>query len=414
MKVAQGVRLRERRHRRDALPAGRGVRGRRVLLPRDEHPPPGRALRHRDGHVARPRRRADPGRERRAALVHPGLRRAPRPLDRGAGSTPRTRPRASSPRRARSRELRIPSGPGRALGRRLRRGRHRLAVLRQPASASSSSGRPTATAPGTGCCGRCGSSSSTGSTRRSPRTSSSLAHPDFAAGNHSTNWLENEVDLSGLTSERRRPAPTATTADAERAHRAHRAGRGRRQAVQRAALAARRARGRRRAAAAAAAKRAPKPKAAGVDRAAAATARSTAPMQGTIVKVLVNVGDTVEAGQALLVLEAMKMENHISAETGGTVAEIRVERGRHRRHRRRARRHRVAPHSVGAPLLHGRRVHRRRRSAATRPRSACSTRRADAGVDAGRRGGDEPLRDRVRRARPARSSGCAGSRRRSR
>ena len=47
-------------------------------------------------------------------------------------------------------------------------------------------------------------------------------------------------------------------------------------------------------------------------------------MQGTIVKVLVAVGDAVEAGQAVLVLEAMKMENHINAETAGTVAEIRV------------------------------------------------------------------------------------------
>ena len=43
----------------------------------------------------------------------------------------------------------------------------------------------------------------------------------------------------------------------------------------------------------------------------------TAPMQGTIVKVLVAVGDAVEAGQAVLVLEAMKMENHINAETVG-------------------------------------------------------------------------------------------------
>ncbi len=50
-------------------------------------------------------------------------------------------------------------------------------------------------------------------------------------------------------------------------------------------------------------------------------------MQGTIVKVLVAVGDTVEAGQALLVLEAMKMENHINAETAGTVTEIRVAAG---------------------------------------------------------------------------------------
>jgi acetyl-CoA/propionyl-CoA carboxylase biotin carboxyl carrier protein len=53
----------------------------------------------------------------------------------------------------------------------------------------------------------------------------------------------------------------------------------------------------------------------------------SAPMQGTIVKVLVAVGDTVESGQAVLVLEAMKMENHINAEKGGKVAEIRVQPG---------------------------------------------------------------------------------------
>jgi biotin carboxyl carrier protein len=52
-----------------------------------------------------------------------------------------------------------------------------------------------------------------------------------------------------------------------------------------------------------------------------------APMQGTIVKVMVAVGDTVEAGEAILVLEAMKMENHINAESGGTVQEVRVGAG---------------------------------------------------------------------------------------
>jgi biotin carboxyl carrier protein len=50
-------------------------------------------------------------------------------------------------------------------------------------------------------------------------------------------------------------------------------------------------------------------------------------MQGTIVKILVAPGDTVEAGQAVLVLEAMKMENHINAEAAGTVREIRVGAG---------------------------------------------------------------------------------------
>ena len=48
------------------------------------------------------------------------------------------------------------------------------------------------------------------------------------------------------------------------------------------------------------------------------------PMQGTIVKVLVAVGDTVEVGQTICVLEAMKMENNVNAEKAGTVTEVRV------------------------------------------------------------------------------------------
>ena len=52
-----------------------------------------------------------------------------------------------------------------------------------------------------------------------------------------------------------------------------------------------------------------------------------APMQGTIVKLLVGEGDTVEPGESVLVLEAMKMENHINAEQGGVVTEIRVAAG---------------------------------------------------------------------------------------
>ncbi len=53
----------------------------------------------------------------------------------------------------------------------------------------------------------------------------------------------------------------------------------------------------------------------------------TVPMQGTIVKVLVAVGDAVEAGDAVCVLEAMKMENNITAERSGTVTEVKVAAG---------------------------------------------------------------------------------------
>ena len=51
------------------------------------------------------------------------------------------------------------------------------------------------------------------------------------------------------------------------------------------------------------------------------------PMQGTIVKVLVADGDTVSPGQTLVVLEAMKMENHVTAHQAGIVAGLSVSEG---------------------------------------------------------------------------------------
>ncbi len=53
----------------------------------------------------------------------------------------------------------------------------------------------------------------------------------------------------------------------------------------------------------------------------------SAPMPGTILGVKVAVGDTVEKGQTLLILEAMKMENEIAAPEAGTVSSINVENG---------------------------------------------------------------------------------------
>jgi acetyl-CoA/propionyl-CoA carboxylase biotin carboxyl carrier protein len=50
-------------------------------------------------------------------------------------------------------------------------------------------------------------------------------------------------------------------------------------------------------------------------------------MQGTIVKVLVAEGDAVDVGQTVCVLEAMKMENNITAEKAGTIKELRIEAG---------------------------------------------------------------------------------------
>jgi biotin carboxyl carrier protein len=47
-----------------------------------------------------------------------------------------------------------------------------------------------------------------------------------------------------------------------------------------------------------------------------------APIAGKVVKVLVSVGDQVAPGTAVIVLEAMKMENELAAERGGTVSAI--------------------------------------------------------------------------------------------
>jgi biotin carboxyl carrier protein len=53
----------------------------------------------------------------------------------------------------------------------------------------------------------------------------------------------------------------------------------------------------------------------------------TAPMPGKVTQVLVQTGQRVEAGEGLLILEAMKMENRLVAEAAGTVEEIRVAAG---------------------------------------------------------------------------------------
>ena len=52
-----------------------------------------------------------------------------------------------------------------------------------------------------------------------------------------------------------------------------------------------------------------------------------APMPGKIVKVVVEEGQSVKAGEVLLVLEAMKMQNEITADADGTVNAVNVEAG---------------------------------------------------------------------------------------
>jgi len=53
----------------------------------------------------------------------------------------------------------------------------------------------------------------------------------------------------------------------------------------------------------------------------------TAPLPGTVVGIFVRAGDKVEAGQVVLVIEAMKMKNSIRSTWSGTVSEVLVSMG---------------------------------------------------------------------------------------
>ena len=52
-----------------------------------------------------------------------------------------------------------------------------------------------------------------------------------------------------------------------------------------------------------------------------------APLPGTINEIKVKVGDKVNAGDTVVILEAMKMQNNIEAETSGTITSINVNKG---------------------------------------------------------------------------------------
>ena len=155
-----------------------------------------------------------------------------------------------------------------------------------------------------------------------------LGHPDFANVEHSTKWVEERLDLTRLAA-----APVATAEGGGEGDEPPLVQRrttvevnGKRFDVSLwvpdvAAAASSTSGGRR--AVVRNLRRSP-----GHGPAAAAGSGDvTVPMQGTIVKVLVEVGQHVEAGQAVVVLEAMKMENQISAEREGTIKEIKVAAG---------------------------------------------------------------------------------------
>jgi acetyl-CoA/propionyl-CoA carboxylase biotin carboxyl carrier protein len=137
-----------------------------------------------------------------------------------------------------------------------------------------------------------------------------LEHADFRAAAHSTKWVEETLDLTGVRST---PTPSDGGAPTVRRDLGVEVD-GRRFSVSmwvpdRTTAVARR--------------RSSRSGSVG----SSGDGNVTVPMQGTIVKVLVAVGDTVEAGDTVCVLEAMKMENNIASEASGTVSEVRVAPG---------------------------------------------------------------------------------------
>jgi acetyl-CoA/propionyl-CoA carboxylase, biotin carboxylase, biotin carboxyl carrier protein len=147
-----------------------------------------------------------------------------------------------------------------------------------------------------------------------------LEHPDFAGVTHSTKWVEEVLDLSGIDAT---PVAPAADGDAPLVQRQTTVEvNGRRFDVklwvpESAGVAA----------AGPAKKKAARSASGSGGGAGGGSGQIAVPMQGTIVKVLVEVGQAVEAGQSVVVLEAMKMENQIEADKSGTIKAVNVKPG---------------------------------------------------------------------------------------
>ena len=150
-----------------------------------------------------------------------------------------------------------------------------------------------------------------------------LEHQDFVDGIHSTKWVEDTLDLSNVGS-------TASVADGETEAKVQRdvdvEVNGKRFSVKvfvpeslAGAVVAGGATG--------GASRPRRSGGSGAGSSGGGSGAVSVPMQGTIVKILVEVGQEVEAGATVCVLEAMKMENNITADKAGTVKEIKVAPG---------------------------------------------------------------------------------------
>jgi acetyl-CoA/propionyl-CoA carboxylase biotin carboxyl carrier protein len=145
-----------------------------------------------------------------------------------------------------------------------------------------------------------------------------LRHPDFRAVEHSTKWVEQRLDLSGVSS-----APAAPASEDDEDPLVERTTtvevNGKRFEVKMWVPEA--------VGVAAAPAKTKKKRAASGGGSTAGSGQVAVPMQGTIVKVLVEVGQDVTVGQGVVVLEAMKMENQINADKDGTIVEIKVSPG---------------------------------------------------------------------------------------
>ena len=148
-----------------------------------------------------------------------------------------------------------------------------------------------------------------------------LEHPDFQAVAHSTKWVEEVLDLSGLDAPQRAKDDETEEAEPKQRRDVDVEVNGKRFSVSmwipESDLAP-----------AAKAKAKPTRRGSGGTAAGGTGSGNVAvPMQGTVVKVLVEVGQQIEVGETVIVLEAMKMENNVAAEKSGTVKEVRVEAG---------------------------------------------------------------------------------------
>ena len=148
-----------------------------------------------------------------------------------------------------------------------------------------------------------------------------LEHPDFAAVTHSTKWVEEVLDLSHIGTAPIAPASTEDEAPLVQRNTTVEVN-GRRFDVkiwvpESTGVAAPSAK----------AKKTPRSASGSGGGAGSGSGQVAVPMQGTIVKVLVEVGQAVEAGQSVVVLEAMKMENQIEADKSGTIKAVNVKPG---------------------------------------------------------------------------------------